>query len=468
MSDPSHVLTAQMEGLELESKPTPGADLNDYSDAHIANLASQVSSPDSNVAVAAVTQLRKVLSREKNPPIQAVIHTGVVPHLIRLLRDSPVAMLQFECAWALTNIMSGSSEETQYVIREGVVPVLLDKVTSREPDVAEQCIWAIGNIAGDGAAPRNVLLEHGVVLKLLEVAAAEQRLTTLRNLAWTVSNVCRGKPKPPFDAVQPFIPLLGYMINSADAEVKTDALWALSYLTDGENFRIQAVIDANILPRVVEVLKNEAAVPSVVTPALRTVGNVVSGNDAQTEYVLGLGVLPALLRMLDVGGKRKAVVKEIYWTISNITAGNSHQIQAVIDSGLAARIMHELGNRGLADDVRKEAIWTVSNMTSGASRDQIAWMVNNNCVKLFSQLLDEFKGPGAAMKELLLVIGGFENILNYDAARVIPLLDETGALDVLEGLQRHPNRQVYDEVAKVMELVAAADDKNEFVMEEAV
>ena len=47
-----------------------------------------------------------------------------------------------------------------------------------------------------------------------------------------MSNCVRGKPVPNFDLVKEAIPILcDMLINVSDDEVKTDVLWALSYLT---------------------------------------------------------------------------------------------------------------------------------------------------------------------------------------------------------------------------------------------
>ena len=61
----------------------------------------------------------------------------------------------------------------------------------------------------------------------------------------------------------------------------TDACWALSYLSDGQNDKIQAVIEAGVCQRLVELLIHSS--PAVQTPALRTVGNIVTGDDLQTQ-----------------------------------------------------------------------------------------------------------------------------------------------------------------------------------------
>ena len=50
------------------------------------------------------------------------------------------------------------------------------------------------------------------------------------------------------------LPALAHLISHEDREVVSDTCWALSYLTDSSTERIQAVIDSNIVPRLVQLL----------------------------------------------------------------------------------------------------------------------------------------------------------------------------------------------------------------------
>lgn len=57
-----------------------------------------------------------------------------------------------------------------------------------------------------------------------------------------------------FQQVSPCLPVLSRLLFSSDSDLLADACWALSYLSDGPNEKIQAVIDSGVCRRLVELL----------------------------------------------------------------------------------------------------------------------------------------------------------------------------------------------------------------------
>ncbi|MBA0858691.1 hypothetical protein Goshw_029818, partial [Gossypium schwendimanii] len=157
-----------------------------------------VSSDIPALQLEATTLFRKLLSVEPCPPIEQVIEAGIVPRLVEFLDSHDQPQLQFEAAWALTNIASGTSEHTHVVIQNGAVPKFVQLLCSSIADVREQAVWALGNIAGDSPKSRDIVLNHGGLIPLLAQLNQHSKLSLLRNATWALLNFCRGKPPAPF------------------------------------------------------------------------------------------------------------------------------------------------------------------------------------------------------------------------------------------------------------------------------
>ncbi|KAG9093102.1 Importin alpha subunit (Karyopherin alpha subunit) (Serine-rich RNA polymerase I suppressor protein) [Ceratobasidium sp. UAMH 11750] len=105
-------------------------------------MVADVFSGDQERQLDATAKFPKLTSKEKNgPPIEKVIECGVVPRFVKFLRGNH-SMLQFEAAWALANIASGTADHTQVVITHNAVPEFINLLSSSVMEVREQAVWA--------------------------------------------------------------------------------------------------------------------------------------------------------------------------------------------------------------------------------------------------------------------------------------------------------------------------------------
>jgi len=238
--------------------------------------------------------------------------------------------------------------------------------------------------------------------------------------------------------------------------VLIDACWAISYLSDGSNDHIQAVIEANIPRRLVELLTHNST--SVQTPALRSVGNIVTGDDVQTQIIINSGALPALLQLLS--SSKDGIRKEACWTLSNVTAGNSHQIQAVIESGVIPPLIHLLSAGDFK--TKKEACWAISNATSGGLQkpEHIRYLVQHGAIKPLCDLL-----ACPDNKIIQVALDGLENILKIGEMdkeaglsgndppinRFAMFIEEVGGMDRIHDCQNNANEEIYMKAYNIIE-----------------
>uniref|UniRef100_A0A8C9T4N1 Importin subunit alpha n=1 Tax=Scleropages formosus TaxID=113540 RepID=A0A8C9T4N1_SCLFO len=348
-------------------------------------IVQNATSDNQGVQLSAVQAARKLLSSDRNPPIDDLIKSGILP-ILAFLCSFLCLFLQAVC---LQPLFSG------HIFLKWSFIAICGILTSLQKWVILLCL----QLVLDGIYTPTCLLR---------------------------------------------------LFSSATFEILVDTVWALSYLTDAGNEQIQMVIDSGIVPHLVPLLSHQEV--KVQTAALRAVGNIVTGTDEQTQVVLNCEALahfPALLTH-----PKEKINKEAVWFLSNITAGNQQQVQAVIEANLVPMIIHLLDKGDFG--TQKEAAWAISNLTISGRKDQVAYLIQQQVIPPFCNLLTVKDA-----QVVQVVLDGLSNILKMaddEAEMVANLIEECGGLEKIEQLQNHENEDIYKLAYEIIDQFFSSDD----------
>ncbi|KAK8376803.1 hypothetical protein O3P69_010016 [Scylla paramamosain] len=409
------------------------------------SLVAKMSSNNTATRTAATIRVRQLLSSSHNAPIDEMLRLDVLtPALANLQENNPA--LQYETVWIITNIVSGTTQQTQAVADKGFVPVLVELVASGQPWVKEQAAWALGNMAADSSHLRNQIVQAGALRPLAELTKPEAKVSSLHKVVWALSNIfkLRNLRASPDDISFVLEVFRDHLLTHRDEEVVADALWTLTYLTDaGSNKAIQLVVEAGLLPILVGNLSSRSR--QVVYPSIRALGTVVSGTDSQTEAALDAGMLAPLHTILKESREARRT-KEATWALSNITAGTVEQIQKVVDEGFLHTLVH-LIQEG-ATEVAREAVWAVSNLVAGGSAGQVAALVKAGGVRT---LLDTLKPPAPHRLDLITVDTLLTILEKTGGGVAVQQMAEAGGVLVMSEKLGHEDEEVVERAREILE-----------------
>ncbi|GAB1290462.1 Importin subunit alpha-8 [Apodemus speciosus] len=307
----------------------------------------------------------------------------------------------------------------------------------------------------DCAEFRDNVISNNAIPHLINLISTNIPITFLRNVTWTLSNLCRNRnPYPGEDAVREILPALCQLLQHHDNDVLSDTCWALSYLTEDGKEYIHHVLSSGILPRLVELmtcselsvlgfsvwswLSWNSLLLGLKTPCLHTMGNIVTGTDEQTQMAIDAGMLKVLGRVLK--HPKSSIQRLAAWTMSNVAAGPRHHVEQLILCDLLPVLVDLLRNAELK--VQKEVICTVANIVTGASQGQLTLLARSG---ILEPMLSRLTAPDTELITVILDIISYllQHIDNLqEKKRLCFQIEEVGGFEKIESLQHHHNAYI--------------------------
>lgn len=133
-------------------------------------------------------------------------------------------------------------------------------------------------------------------------------------------------------------------------------------LSIAENPPIQAVIDAGLVPRMIEYVK-QSEYPQLQLEATWALTNVASGTTIQCQSIIDKGGIPLFVELLK--SNNSGIVEQAIWAIGNISSDCIFYRDTIIRAGGLHNLV-EVVDKTQEETLIKHGCWALSNLCRGS------------------------------------------------------------------------------------------------------
>ena len=375
----------------------------------LSNAISALRSPDIAAAKSGVATIRELLSLQEDAPIAECHKQNVAELLTQFLGRVSDVQTQIAVAWCLTNLATGTHEETGKVLV--AAPQLVAFLGSTVAELSEQAAWALGNIASDSQGFRLELLKLNVLDPLVNVLRSEvngEHWGLKHRSLWLLSHLARGYESPAeifmrHKVHEVLFAILrvtldsGPILEEKTAAIVSEVMWCFSYLCAKEVEFLSVLVDAGLIRACTLVLCSTVSGKDlnieILTPTLRALGNISGVENLQWKFEIARQseVLSSLCVILDEWEDYKDLGNDAAWLASNLCAYGAHPVEegAQVRPDVAAktseaflpRLYWLLCNGNF--DSQSEAAYGLAKIAAHEGNDALIWMLTQPEKRLF-------------------------------------------------------------------------------------
>ncbi|XP_050095060.1 importin subunit alpha-like [Anopheles aquasalis] len=245
-----------------------------------------IQSGETKKELTALRAADKMLDDEKNKSkfnsiINKMIAQGMVSSCVEYLVAFDRPTLQREAASVLSCIaMYGESDQWKVVIEANAIPRMIDLLSYPSRKLTLSITTALIRIACVDPEARDTVLEYEIVEAIISILrnanTSISRQIHLIELIEALCWDCEATP-PPFECIEPLIPVLTELLDHESRQVVIDACMALSKITERKHLdaiKVASVVAAGAVPKLLRVLGSDASA-STREQAVECVGNLV-------------------------------------------------------------------------------------------------------------------------------------------------------------------------------------------------
>jgi len=149
--------------------------------------------------------------------------------LIRVIRETSDQEILTDAAWALSYLSDSGTDRIERLVRSGVVPRLVELISSPTLSISIPCIRTLGNISTGTTFQTQSLLDADFIETARPLLNSHKK-SVRKEVLWALSNITAGEPDQIaiFTSNQEVLASTLSMARNDVADVAREAIWVLS------------------------------------------------------------------------------------------------------------------------------------------------------------------------------------------------------------------------------------------------
>ncbi|KAG5684786.1 hypothetical protein PVAND_013999 [Polypedilum vanderplanki] len=254
---------------------------------------------------------RKSFEKDSNDQL---LHDSTFMHMMKyFLQCFDKEEIQIEACWIFRNFAARTTEKTEILVDNGIIPILTTLLSSNNINLVEQAIWALDNVIGDSPALLDEILKFNIIEPILKWIELFRTInfsnSFIRTFAWPL-----------------------------DEQAKIDGFCGLSCIADCGNNYIQLIIDYNFVETSIALINTNR--PKLQLCAVRLLGSIATDTDEKNDRLINNQILFNIRNLLF---SQLTYIRRIsLWCLSNLAAGPLHHTRAFLQSDILPGIVNNL------------------------------------------------------------------------------------------------------------------------------
>ncbi|KYM97419.1 Importin subunit alpha-1, partial [Cyphomyrmex costatus] len=375
--------------------------------------------------------------------VRAIMETGILPKLLECLTSEKKSIF-LPTLITIRNIVEfGDDAHKDAIITAGGLSglrIVLSNCFVDEEDIEKEALWIICKVAGSKDQIQSVIDADLLPILINKIVCIE----SMYGIVWTLTYLYeRLNSAVPVTLINLILPVLNQQLDIENQNLRSDTCKVLFQLTTGclkSNDNKQAIFKSGIVPKIIECLKSYDS--GIYIPALFTVGNIVKTIEIiESDASILAECLPRFRILLQHDVDDDEIREEVVVIISKMI-NNIDQIENVLNADLLSPLIDILQGENNRMKMISEMI--IVNILSHGSDQHLTKLLNAGVLAVFYNNLMKLEDDAIIINRL----HNFSDILdnakeNGQIEKFIPIFKTAEVSERLKALQFHQNEIIY-------------------------